>query len=719
MNHFDYLNFIIDYQLELAVDYDNTVNNLYYEKKIDDYFKLIHNNKELIKEDESFIEKAEIESLKRKRIDDNVDYISRRPIKYINEHMYLQNAKPIIDNSVDSSEESIYYNSLMNTYPQYKTEIMNGGLYKFFITDAFALIENDIKRTPKEFTFFKEGSDEYEKVNNFINLIVNYNKLEESSNRSNFFTFDNFTNLIAKLSFKLPTLTPNSKNYKKILNYIYLCLTLYDEAMFKKCNNVKIVNKCFNNSIVPYTFELFWYYNDGFTIERKEELNMNEFKGSCTHIASLLSIALELGNCHLLRDFVAIQLYNTFKFNFDVSKMSMNILIILSDLLLNKGNLNIYCCEEIITYNKVHNEIIFSRSFDDNIIKELKRRKKNLVISRQKYPTLIEINKEEYSIDYTKVFFRRFLKIILYLNTIKDSSDLLGYFKIETYDTDNPVLNTTDNTVSGFRRQFLQCPWYYFNFSEDFILSVYNHSILMKIIDRDNCVYKIIDPNWKDPNEHDLTFKIKRTFCGDVNKIVYSFDEQSINNLNLVIKTIKRDAEFKDFYNSKDGIEITPITVFYGIQKSFLTPILFPLNKSPNPPNLIENNNTRLYIGNGICIKHDGNLLLTSDNYSDNLFKQVNMSKFDNLKTAEFWIYSINFDYFENEVDDIKKKIKSLKKIKGLQTTGGLFEKYYNLSKYLIIILIFIVVIIIIIFIVRLVVNKNKNDNIENFNYNK
>ena len=241
----------------------------------------------------------------------------------------------------------------------------------------------------------------------------------------------------------------------------------------------------------------------------------------------------------------------------------------------------------------------------------------------------------------------------------------------------------------------------------------------MKIIDRDNCVYKIIDPNWKDPNEHDLTFKIKRTFCGDVNKIVYSFDEQSINNLNLVIKTIKRDAEFKDFYNSKDGIEITPITVFYGIQKSFLTPILFPLNKSPNPPNLIENNNTRLYIGNGICVNHGGDLLLTSDNYSNNLFKQVNMSTFNKLKAAKFWIYSINFDYFENEVDDIEKKIKSLKKIKGLQTTGGLFEKYYNLSKYLIIILIFIVVIIIIIFIVRLVVNKNKNDNIENFNYNK
>ena len=66
-------------------------------------------------------------------------------------------------------------------------------------------------------------------------------------------------------------------------------------------------------------------------------------------------------------------------------------------------------------------------------IKELIKKKKNLVISKQKYPSLIESNKEEYSIDYTKLFFSRFLKIILYLNTIKDSSDFLGYFRIETF----------------------------------------------------------------------------------------------------------------------------------------------------------------------------------------------------------------------------------------------------------------------------------------------
>ena len=47
-----------------------------------------------------------------------------------------------------------------------------------------------------------------------------------------------------------------------------------------------------------------------------------------SHISSLLSIALDLDNCYLLRDFVAIELHKTFKFDVDVSKMSMNILII-------------------------------------------------------------------------------------------------------------------------------------------------------------------------------------------------------------------------------------------------------------------------------------------------------------------------------------------------------------------------------------------------------
>ena len=47
MKPFNYFDFIIKYQLGLAIDYQETVNNPEYKKIIDNYFKLITEDNEL------------------------------------------------------------------------------------------------------------------------------------------------------------------------------------------------------------------------------------------------------------------------------------------------------------------------------------------------------------------------------------------------------------------------------------------------------------------------------------------------------------------------------------------------------------------------------------------------------------------------------------------------------------------------------------------------
>ena len=71
-------------------------------------------------------------------------------------------------------------------------------------------------------------------VENKLKIIEKTEVEKYRSTAKNFITLFVFNKYIAKLSFHLPTLTPDSNIYKKILNYIYLCVVLFDEKIFKK-----------------------------------------------------------------------------------------------------------------------------------------------------------------------------------------------------------------------------------------------------------------------------------------------------------------------------------------------------------------------------------------------------------------------------------------------------------------------------------------------------
>ena len=754
MESFNYLDFIIKYQLRLAIDYKGTVNDPEYEEIINKYFTLIHSKNKITEEIKIIIEDDEIESLKRTRSGDD-GFISKRKIdklidldsqnkKRINERLVTFEEESIAENSSEedlirensieeeliaenSSEEPNAENYYSNTNYQSKSipflkQLEGGGFGQIeSVKEAFKIIYEDIKTIPEKYTFFGEGSEEYNKVIDFINKIESHNILvmnkslqllkDPASNVSkeeiisfsikNLVTLEYFNNLIANLSFKLPTLTPNSVIYKKILNYIYLCVKLFDSNILKRYE--KKISYSFNNSIVPYGAEI----DDG-------DLKMASFKGSCSHISSLLSIALELENDKLLKDFIHNELKETFKYEINVDNMTRHSLISLSELLLNKGNLNIYHPGELITYNKLYNKIIFYRSFNKNDIDNLITNEKNFIISAKYKSSLIEIGQKSYNIDYSITFYKNISELSMYLipgNKNKDK--LICYFLNKEIDTENLIINKKSGVLERVlvKNSTQQAPKYAFNFNEDFVLGCHKHAILMHIHDREKKEYKIIDPNWNSRNQYNRIFKIEQIV---INEGVYYYitDDESKSNLNSLINQIDNVENLDSFILNHKHFYIKPMTFEYGKLKNKLTPIEFSLNQIHNEGKNVKFRDNKFYIGNGIWLNNQGICLTLYNNMFEPFFEDNDILEFKDLLKSD---YPISFS--EDEINEINTKIKSLNGVGDSKSSGGLFKNHYNLNKYLILILILIVVIIVVI-IVILVVNKNKNDIVENYNKN-
>ena len=700
MKSINHLNFIIKYQLGLAIDFQKTVNNPEYKKIIDKYFELIDENSKLKQKRmiDEYIKKYQDEQIKRKRIYDYED----KKITNLNEKIKDHN----------QSDSFININS---------PSILAGGDFDEDIIEktnnigfTFLEIYEDILATNKDYKyrFFKENTLEYKNVEAFINSIKENNELVENklktiektevdeyqSTAMCLVSLNIFNSFMARLSFYLPTLKPRSNLYKKILNYIYLCVVLFDEKIIKTSSEDNFINcSHLNNSIVPY----------GFGINEDDDLNMGVFQGSCAHISSLLSIALEEKNDQLLRDFMSKELCISFRKKIEVNNMNLHLLLSLSELLLNRGNLNFYTSYEIITYNKLQNEIVFYRSFDESDIKELLEKEKHLM-KLSNYPTLINVTETSYSyeMDYTNRFFGKcsMIEMQLYRETDFDNDELVVKFYKSKIDViKNPSTKEEEiGKIINLIGKVKELPCNVFNFMESFIFSIDNHMILMHIKEPLKGEYEIIDSNSTSYKECP-TFNIKKIYSHS--SIICKIDKSSLNNLEKVIKHNFPDKNINNFINTDNSFEIAPTTLFYGQLKTDLTPIRFSLNKRGNTKpklDLIDIDNGIFYIGNGIWLDKNGVCLFLIDDELTpiNIENDTTNSPltFDQLVLSDYILI-----FNKSETREITLKYISLLLMPDSKTSGGLRQ-----NKYLIIILIFITVIIIVAIIIKLIINKNK-----------
>ena len=715
----NYFNFIIKYQLGLAIDFQQTVNNTEYKETIDNYFELIDENSKLKQKImfNEFIEKYQDKQIKQKQSYDGFikDYADKQKRIYDHEDKkstkYLTNPH-YLDEKINDSNRSLALLSGGDIPEKYE-----------IIKIMFSKIYEDITKTGVDYKyeFFKEDTLEYKNVETFINSIKENNEMvvneltnilkipgydinKYQSTTTYLITLISFNSFVAKFSFHLPTLIPDSNIYKKILNYIYLCIVLFDEKIFKPSHENLFINCNFNNSIVPY----------GCEINEHNDLIMDVFQGSCAHIASLLSIALEEENDQLLRDFASKELSTSLGKYIKVDDISIHLLLTLSELLLNKGNLNFYNSIEYITYNKLQNEIIFYRSFSNHDIQELLEKKEYLLRS-SKHLMLIGTNPVRYDMDYTNKYYGRYsaTEMKLYRETNFNDDEFVVRFynaKMNIFSSLTPKEKQTDKTIK-FTESIKELPCYVFNFAENFIFHFNRHAVLMHTKDFIKGEYEIIDPNStfykKGP-----TFNIKKIYRHS--KIIYKTDELFLKNLEYVIKRNYPKLSINDFINTNDYFKITPMTLFYGQLKNDLTPIRFSLNMGyiiPKPkPDLINDYNVIFYIGNGIWLDKNGVcLFLINDEltpiYTENGTTSSQLT-FDQLVLSDYILIFNNAEIREITLNYISLSSKSDPK-----TSRGLQQNYYNLTKYLILILIFITVIIIVAIIIKLIVNKNKTIN--------
>ena len=194
----------------------------------------------------------------------------------------------------------------------------------------------------------------------------------------------------------------------------------------------------------------------------------------------------------------------------------------------------------------------------------------------------------------------------------------------------------------------------------------------------------------------------------------YIDDEDSKGSLNLLFDKLNKNSNLDDVMNKKEGISIIPMSFFYGELKNELTPVKFSLNQIYENPQFINEYNDRFYLGNGIWLDNKESCLISFNNKFEYLSLKENIVKFDDLIESN---YPIRFNM--DEIGKIKNVVKKLNNYKISQTTGGLYQNYHNLNKYIIITLILITIVIIITIIIKLVANKNKIGANEKFHYNK
>ena len=712
----DHLNFIIKYQLGLAIDYQKTVNNPEYKEKIDNYFKLVTENNKL----------------KHKRmIDEFIEKNKKKFKKYQNEQIKQKQSYDGFENkkSTKYPTNPYYFDEKIND-PNRSLALLSGGdiIEEKYnqIRDAFSKISEDIKKTPEEYRFFEKDTLEYKNVETFINNIVEINKMVEDkletikdkdkyrSAATDFISLYMFNIYIVDLSFNLPTLKPDSNIYKKILNYIYLCIVLFDEKIFKTRDEHELLNSSFNNSIVPYAC----------SIDKEGAIIGEPFQGSCLHISSLLSIALEEENYQLLKDFISKELWISLGQIINVNNMSLHLLLILSELLLNKGNLNFYSGIEYITYNKIQNEIVFYRSFNDYDIQELLYHEKKLVAA-SKPLMLISINPPKYDIDYTNKFCAKCSYITMRLYSVPDLDFNDGKLVAEFYDSKikpfkyQPIKEKDDDKLLNYTSDLYKLPFFAFNFTDNFALGFDQHAVLMRIKDPLKGEYEIIDPNLTS-YEKCPTFNIKK--ISDGLNVNCQTDKSSLNNLECVIKNNYPGKSIDEFINLNNDFIVIPITVYYGQLKNDLTPIRFSLDMNTNKirPNLIKNYGygNLFYIGNGIWVDQNYSCL-TMINNNMTLLVANNDDGTNVPFPFKLLLNNYTLTFSGLDVYEIMMICNSLPLITNSQIPGGSYKNHHNLNKYLIIALIFITAIIIIAIIIKLIVNKNKIDTNEKFRYNK